>query len=79
MREKLIPALIAVAIVTALVAGILYSTRHNAVEVKGRVLKVRTHSPETGSTIVLVDLRVENPSVQQFVVRDVSVKMEDAS
>ena len=76
MREKLLPGLIAVVLVTGLVAGILYTTRNNAVQLEGQILKVRSQTTESGSTIAIIDFRVHNPSTQQFLVRDVAVKLD---
>ena len=39
--------------------------------------EVRTHQIDAEHTIVLVDTRIDNPSTQQFVVRDVEVFVEE--
>jgi hypothetical protein len=75
-KQTLVTGLIALALVGAVVGGILYSTRHNKVEVTAEILKVRSHQIDPSSTIVAIDFRVHNPSTQQFVVRDVEVVLE---
>ena len=75
-KQAVIIALIALAIVSAVVGGILFSTRHNKVEVTADILKVRSHQIDPGSTIVAVDFRVNNPSTQQFLVREVEVFLD---
>jgi hypothetical protein len=47
------------------------------VELTGEVLKVRTHQMDPEHTIALLDLRIHNPSTQQFVVREVEVFVEE--
>jgi len=75
-KQVVIAGAIALAIASAIVGGILFSTRHNKVEVRAEVLKVRSHQIDTASTIVAVDFRINNPSTQQFVVREVEVFMD---
>jgi hypothetical protein len=75
-KQVVIVALIAVSVVGAIVGAILFSTRHNKVEVTADILKVRSHQIDAGSTIVVVDFRVHNPSTQQFLVRDVDVFLD---
>src|SRR3712207_3007821 len=62
---------ISLLIVAAAVTGILVSTRKNRVELHGEILKVRSHQMDPEHTIALVDLRVTNPSTQQFMVKEV--------
>ena len=42
-KQNAVVGLIAVLVVGAIVGGILFSTRHNRVELTGSVLKVRTY------------------------------------
>lgn len=79
MREKLLPVGIGLALVAVAVGFVLYSTRHNSVELKGQILHVRSQEIDPGNTIVILDFRISNPSTQQFVVREVSVSLEDRS
>ncbi|MBC8167899.1 MAG: hypothetical protein H7Y20_18780 [Bryobacteraceae bacterium] len=69
---------IAVLIVGAAISGILFSTRNNRVDLSGEVLKVRSHQMDAEHTVTLVDMRIHNPSTQQFVVSEVEVFVEDA-
>jgi len=71
--------LIAVVAVAAVVAGIMISTRKNHLELSGEVLKVRSRQLDPEHTIALIDVRVHNPSTQQFLVKDVDVFVDDAS
>jgi hypothetical protein len=75
-KQALIVGIIALAVVSAIVGGILFSTRHNKVEVTADILKVRSHQIDPASTIVAIDFRLDNPSTQQFVVRDVEVFLD---
>jgi hypothetical protein len=75
MRAAVI-ALIAVLIVGAVLAGGLYWTRFNHLELQGKVLSVRSFAPEPNQTITVIDFRATNPSKDQFVVKDVDVYLE---
>jgi hypothetical protein len=76
-RQSLVIGGIALLIVAAGVTSILVSTRKNRVELRGEVLKVRTHQMDPEHTIALIDLRITNPSTQQFVVSEVEVFVEE--
>jgi predicted short-subunit dehydrogenase-like oxidoreductase (DUF2520 family) len=75
--RHVVAGVIAVLIVGAVVGGILFSTRQNRVELTGSVLRVRSHAVDNENTIVLADIRVSNPSTQQFVVKEVQVLLEE--
>jgi hypothetical protein len=75
-RQAVIAGVIALVVVTATVGGILYSTRHNKVQVTGDILKVRSHQRDVGHTLVVLDFRVTNPSTQPFTVREVEVFLD---
>lgn len=77
-KQGLAAGLIAVAAVAAVLGVILFSTRHNKVEVKGQVLKARSHQLSPDRTVVLMDVRLENPSTQQFMVKQVEVYVDGA-
>lgn len=70
---------LALVFVGLVVGGILFSTRHNKVELNGSVLKIRTYAVSEDDTLVFADIRVTNPSTQQFVVKDVDVYLDPAS
>ena len=75
-RQSVVAGVIALLVVIAVVSGILYSTRKNRVELSGEVLRVRTHTIDAENTVVFADIRVTNPSTQQFVVQDVQVFLD---
>lgn len=75
MKDKLVAALVAIALVAAIIGGVLYSTRRNRVELTGKILKVRTQSLDNESSAALIDLRLRNPSTQQFMVKNVEAKL----
>jgi hypothetical protein len=76
-KQGLVAGLIALVAVAALLGGILFSTRHNKVELKGEILKVRSHQLDAEHTVAVLDLRLTNPSTQQFMVKDVEVYVDD--
>jgi hypothetical protein len=76
-RQSMVAALIALVLVAAAVGTILYSTRENRVRLEGEVLKVRSHQMDSEHTIALIDVRLKNPSTQQFVVREIEVFVEE--
>ena len=77
-KDNFIPYLIGLAVVGLLVAVFLFSTRGAQVELKGSVLKVRTQAADENNSIAIVDFRFVNPSVNPFMVRTVTVYVEDA-
>ena len=79
MKERFLAGLIAVLVVIVLVGAILFVNRKNAIALDGRILKVRSQPVDDGSTIAVIDFRLTNPSAVQFMVCEVSVKLEDSS
>ncbi len=66
-------------IIVAVVIGfMLLGTRGSHIELKGKILKVRTLAPEPASSIAIVDFRFENPSDYPFVVRTIDVTLVGA-
>jgi hypothetical protein len=78
-KQATIAAIIAMLVVAAVIGGILVSTRGNKVELHGSVLRLRTHPIDPENTVVFADIRVSNPSSQQFVVQEVEVFLDDAA
>jgi hypothetical protein len=76
-KQGLVAGLIALVAVAAVLGGILFSTRHNKVELKGEILKVRSHQLDGEHTVAVLDIRLTNPSTQQFMVKDVDVFVDD--
>ena len=70
---------IGVALVAIVVTGILYMQRGARVGLSGKILKVRTAQLEDNSSVAVIDFRFANPSNVQFVVRMVTVVLEDSA
>src|SRR5438309_1827272 len=68
---------VGLACVGLVVAGILLMQRGARVGVVGSFLKVRTAPLEDNSTVAVVDFRFNNPGNVLFVVRSVTVLMEE--
>jgi hypothetical protein len=68
-----LPLLIGLAVAAAIVFGIFYAQRDAHVELKGGILKVRTHGLDERSSLAVVDFRFANPSAYPFIVRKVDV------
>ena len=68
---------IGIACVAVFVAWILFMQRGARVGITGSILKVRTSELDENSSIAVVDFRFANPGDVQFVVRTVTVVMED--
>ncbi len=60
------------------VVGMLYWTRGEHIELKGSILKVRIQEMDERSAVAVLDFRFVNPSDYVFVVRTVTVTIEDA-
>ena len=65
-------------LVAAAVVFIFYIQRGAHLELNGSILKVRALAADAGSSIAVVDFRFANTSNYPFVVRTVTVTMEDA-
>ena len=76
-RQVIVFALIAVVVLGAVVAGALYVNRGAHVELRGSIQKVRIQGVDDKSAIAVVDFRFANPSDHPFVVRSVTVLIED--
>jgi len=70
--------LIGIAAIAILVTAILYLNRGARIGLTGQILKVRTSPLDENSSIAVLDFRVHNPASKAFVVRTVTVVMEDA-
>ncbi len=67
---------IGIATVLVIIGAILYMQRGARVGLTGQVLKVRTAPLDDHSSVAVVDFRFANPSYVRFVVRTVSVILE---
>jgi hypothetical protein len=63
-------------VVTLAVWAIWAGTKSNHLDVAGKILKVRSIPLESGTSLVVVDFRITNPSGVPLVVREVSMSME---
>jgi hypothetical protein len=58
------------------VSAIWTGTKSAHLEVTGKILKVRSIALEGGTSLVVIDFRITNPSAIPFEVREVSLSME---
>jgi hypothetical protein len=58
---------------------VVYMNRGAHVDLPGKVLKVRTAPLDEASAVAVIDFRVSNPANGPFVVRTVTVAMEDSA
>jgi len=78
MRKPLLIAMgIGAAVVAIVVAGIVAMQWNAHIEVKGQILKVRTAPLDEHSSVVALDFRFTNPARYAFVVKSVTVTLED--
>lgn len=66
---------IGLAVVAVVIGFTLLGTRGSHLDLKGKMLKVRTLAPDAATSIAIVDFRFENPSNLTFVVRSVDVTL----
>ena len=76
-RQVLIGFGIGVAVIAVMIGTFLYVTRGSHVEIQGAVQKVRTQAMDEKSSVAIVDFRFANPSDHPFMVRSVTVILED--
>ena len=68
---------IGIACIAVAVGAVVYMQRGSRVGLIGKVLKVRTAPLDDNSSIVVLDFRYTNPSSYPFMVRTVTVVMEE--
>jgi hypothetical protein len=79
MSKNLLTAfLIGIAVIAIAVTATLYLNRGARIGLTGQILKVRTAPLDENSSVAVLDFRIHNPASKAFVVRTVSVVMEDA-
>jgi len=79
MRKSfLAPFAIGIGLIAIIVAGVLVMQRGARVGLVGSFLKVRTAPLDENSCIAVVDFRVTNPANVRFMVRTVTLVLEDA-
>jgi hypothetical protein len=69
--------LVGIAVIAIAVAATLYLNRGARIGLTGQILKVRTAPLDENSSIAVFDFRIHNPASKAFVVRTVTVVMED--
>ena len=78
MQNRFAAALaIGIALAGILVAAVLFMQRGARVRDTGAVLKVRTAPLDENSSVAVVDFRFANPANVNFVVRSVTVVLEE--
>jgi len=70
---------IGIAVIAIAVGGVLYMQRGARVGLAGNILKVRTAPLDENSSVAVIDFRYRNPSYVRFVVREVTLVLEDAT
>lgn len=68
---------IGIACIAIAVAAVFYMQRGAHVDVKGSILKVRTAPQDENSSFVAIDFRAANPADYPFMIRNVTVILED--
>jgi hypothetical protein len=76
-KQVLIAFGVGVGVIAIAVAGVFYMQRGAHIELKGAILKVRTAAMDEASSVAVIDFRFTNPADYPFVVRTVSISMED--
>ncbi|MBZ5619363.1 MAG: hypothetical protein LAQ69_11670 [Acidobacteriia bacterium] len=78
MRNQFAAAFaIGLACIGLVVAGVLFMQRGARIGLTGSILKVRTAPLDENSSVVVLDFRFSNPGNVTFVVRTVTVLMEE--
>jgi hypothetical protein len=67
---------VGVVVIVVAVVTILSANKGSHLELKGKILKIRTGALSDQDSIAVLDFRVENPSNVPFVVRQVEVTLE---
>jgi hypothetical protein len=68
---------IGVGLIAVIVTGVLFKQRGARVGLAGNFLKVRTAPLDDNGTVAVVDFRITNPSKVRFVVRNVTLVLDD--
>lgn len=68
---------IGIAVIAVGMVGVLYMQRGSRMELPGKMLKVRTAPLDENSSVAVIDFRVTNSSDVLFMVRSVSVELDD--
>lgn len=76
MPTRIVFPLVGLVIVAAVVGIVLVSNRGSHIEIKGEILKARTHAAEETASVAILDFRFVNPANYPFQVRKVDVTAE---
>lgn len=68
---------VGVAVIAMAIFAIFSGTKGSHLELKGKIMKIRTGALSDQDSIAVLDFRVENPSNVPFVVRQVEVSLEE--
>jgi hypothetical protein len=68
---------IGIAVIAVAITGVLYMQRGARVGLIGNVLKVRTAPLDENSSVAVLDFRYRNPANDPFIVRSVTVILEE--
>ena len=77
-RTLAITFAIGLAVMAAVVGGVLVVQHGAHIELIGKILKVRTAPLDENSSVVVIDYRVQNPADYTFMAQAVTVILEDA-
>ena len=76
-RTFLTAFLVGIAVIAIAVTATLYLNRGARIGLTGQILKVRTAPLDENTSVAVLDFRVHNHASKNFVVRTVTVVMED--
>jgi len=68
---------IGIGVIAIAVTATLYLNRGARIGLTGQILKVRTAPLDENSSVAVLDFRIHNPASKAFVVRTVTVAMDD--
>jgi hypothetical protein len=70
--------IIGIALIAIAVTATLFLNRGSRIGLTGQILKVRTAPLDENNSVAVLDFRIHNPANKAFVVRTVTVVMDDA-
>jgi hypothetical protein len=76
-KNFLIAFVVGIGLIGVIIAGVLYKQRGARIGLNGSFLKVRIAPLDENSSVAVVDFRIANPSDYRFVVRHVTLVLDD--
>ena len=76
MPTRIVFPILGLAVAAAILGMFLFANRGSHIEIKGEILKVRTHSAEENACVAILDFRFVNPARYPFQVRSIDVTAE---